>query len=75
MNRDVRGWKNSIESFDERHVQGPQAVTSNGITDLAVDWIDAHAEQPFFLFLHYFDPHYAYTNHEDFSFESDGYEG
>ena len=31
-------------------------------TNLALDWIDAHAESqpPFFLWLHYFDPHAVY---------------
>ncbi len=30
------------------------------LTDMAIDWIDKHANQPFFLWLHYFDPHQPY---------------
>jgi arylsulfatase A-like enzyme len=39
------------------------------VTDAALGWLDARAEAgneapPFLLFLHYFDPHYAYHHHE-----------
>lgn len=45
------------------------AVTSHKVTDAGMKWIsDAAAkEDPFFLFLHYFDPHYNYQHHEQFS--------
>jgi arylsulfatase A-like enzyme len=33
--------------------------TADEVTDLALAWIDAE-EQPFFLFLNYFDPHWPY---------------
>ncbi len=30
------------------------------LTDYAVDWVQTHANQPFFYWLHYFDPHLPY---------------
>ncbi len=30
------------------------------VTRVAGDWLDKHASEPFFLFLHYFDPHLPY---------------
>ncbi len=31
------------------------------LTDLAVEWLDLHHGRPFFLWLHYFDPHLPYA--------------
>jgi arylsulfatase A-like enzyme len=33
-------------------------ITSPRINELGLNFLDAHADQPFFLFLHYFDAHY-----------------
>jgi arylsulfatase A-like enzyme len=30
------------------------------VTDRALEWLATHADRPFFLFVHYFDPHYPY---------------
>ncbi len=35
-------------------------TTSPRITELAVGWLEDHAREPFFLFLHFWDPHYDY---------------
>jgi arylsulfatase A-like enzyme len=36
------------------------------VTRRAIDFISEHREQPFFLFLHYFDVHYDYIPPEDY---------
>ncbi len=73
------GFARGFDSFDESNVRGHFAVTSAAISDGAVDWLDDHAgpqATPFFLFLHYFDPHFAYVAHEEFPFGRDpSYEG
>ena len=33
----------------------------------ALDWLDDHGQEPFFLFLHYFDPHTSYSPPEPFA--------
>ncbi|MFH1039050.1 MAG: sulfatase [PVC group bacterium] len=35
-------------------------ITSPRITDLAIEWIRSRREEPFFLFLHFWDVHYDY---------------
>ncbi len=34
--------------------------TAKEVTGPALKWLDRNADQPFFLFLHYYDPHYPY---------------
>ncbi len=47
----------------------PHAVsTADRITDLALARLAAPRDQPLFLWLHYFDPHYEYIVHPDFPF-------
>jgi arylsulfatase A-like enzyme/Tfp pilus assembly protein PilF len=36
-------------------------------TELAIDWLDEHKEDNFFLFLHYYDPHWPYEPPEPFA--------
>jgi arylsulfatase A-like enzyme len=31
------------------------------VTGKALEWIDTHRDRPFFMFVHYFDPHLAYS--------------
>ncbi len=31
------------------------------VTDIALRWLGAHGDEAFFLWLHYFDPHFPYT--------------
>ncbi|MCK4547879.1 MAG: sulfatase [Candidatus Eisenbacteria sp.] len=57
-----------FELFDETHISGHLEISSPGVTDVATRWLRENGETPFFLFLHYFDPHYAYLEHEGFVF-------
>lgn len=43
-------------------------TTSKEITDLGIEAIDRPMKTPFFLWLHYFDPHFKYIQHEQFKF-------
>jgi len=60
--------------LDETQVLGHRAITSAAITDRAVQLLEERGDQPFFLFLHYFDPHFCYQDHPDYSF-ADTYDG
>ncbi|MFH1434560.1 MAG: sulfatase-like hydrolase/transferase [Pseudomonadota bacterium] len=44
-----------------------QIATSAEISDKAIDALQ-RIKGPFFLFLHYFDPHHQYLHHEEFDF-------
>jgi arylsulfatase A-like enzyme len=69
-------FQQGFESFDDSNVQGHDAVTSAGVSDRAIDFVRAHAAEPFFLLVHYFDPHYDYVQHAGFRFGTPrGYRG
>lgn len=40
------------------------SISSPGVTGKAIDYIRKNRDEKFFLFLHYFDPHYIYIDHE-----------
>jgi len=70
------GFDQGFDSFDDSQALGHMAVTSPAVTEQALAFLDAHQEGKFFLFLHYFDPHFAYVEHEGFRFEAtEPYEG
>jgi arylsulfatase A-like enzyme len=50
------------------------SISSPRVTRLAIDWMEKHKEKKFFLFLHYFDPHYNYLKHPNIDYPKD-YEG
>lgn len=51
-----------------RIVEGDMADRSSAtqLTDAALEWITAHQEKPFFLYLHYMDPHSNYYSPEPY---------
>ena len=58
-------------AFDDTNALGHQAVTSPDVTERALEFVDQRANdgQPFFLFVHYFDPHLSYIDHPETGFE------
>jgi arylsulfatase A-like enzyme len=71
-----RGLVQGSVEHDERNDVGEYIITSRLVTDYALDFMQRHSggEKPFFLFVHYFDPHYVYRDHTDFDY-ADGYSG
>jgi choline-sulfatase len=69
---DEYNFDQGFESFDDTNVLGHVGVSSPGVTERALAFVDEHQQEPFFLWVHYFDPHFAYTLHEghDFAPES-----
>ena len=58
-----------FDHFDESNVLGHAAVTSEDVTARALEFVDQQtADAPFFLWAHYFDPHFAYVEHADHPF-------
>lgn len=68
------GFGQGFLGYNERAEQGHDGITSERITDAAIRWLDKRSQEPFFLFLHYFDPHALYHEHPDFR-QASGYEG
>ena len=69
-----RGFDQGFDQFDMSQVVSESAITGDAVTDAALAWLEARGDGPFFLFVHYFDPHFEYRDHADFSF-ADGYRG
>ena len=62
--------------FDQSNIGGHAVVTSEGVTNRALEFLDQVGEAPFFLWAHYFDPHFYYVEHEDYPFGGRGdYDG
>ncbi len=68
------GMAQGFEAFDESQVQGGTGISSEAISRKAIEWLRDHRQETFFLFLHYFDPHWIYQDHDAFRF-TDGYAG
>jgi choline-sulfatase len=64
---------NFAQGFDvyfEDEARGHGHVSTPGVTKRAVERLRYHAngDAPFFLFVHYFDPHFDYQNHDQIEF-------
>jgi len=61
------GLKKGFDMYD--HVGGDNLNIRGAkqTTDDAIRWIDLHGEKPFFMVVHYFDPHLAYNPPIDFA--------
>jgi len=57
-----------FDYFNEDNVFQRTGISSPGVTQRAIEFIDRNKDEPFFLFLHYFDTHYNFHLHEDFDF-------
>jgi arylsulfatase A-like enzyme len=66
---DEYNFDQGFDSFDDSNVLGHVGVSSPGVTEEAIGFLEQHAKEPFFLWVHYFDPHFAYTLHEGYDFD------
>jgi len=66
------GMLQGFDLTDESQALGIEAVTSEKVTDRAMGLLAAHRNKPFFMFVHYFDPHWKYQRHEGFHFAERG---
>ncbi len=54
------------ETHDEAAVMGYSERRADRTTDRALEWLRASRERPFFLWVHYYDPHASYAPPEPF---------
>ena len=62
------GLAQGFRAFDESLIQGHDAVTSDELTTNALRYLRRLGREPFFLWVHYFDPHFSYVRHPQFGF-------
>lgn len=60
-----------VDTFDASAVAGHDGITSEKVTDRAIRVLEQKDERPFFLFVHYFDPHFLYQHHPEFDRTAD----
>jgi arylsulfatase len=69
------GFGRGFESFDADNVLGHFGISSRGVTKRALEFLEQRASsedaRPFFLWLHYFDPHNQYIPHEEHPFPNE----
>ncbi len=53
------------QGFDALQALGSKTVAER-VTDRAIRWLEAHKEEPFHLFVHYYDPHADYVPPEPY---------
>lgn len=71
------GFAQGFTDFDESNVLGHDAVTSEGVTERGLAFLEGPGveAQPWFLWLHYFDPHCAYIEQSEAFAGTEPYEG
>ena len=71
------GFDQGFNAFDETNVLGHAAVTSEGVSDQGLAFLQTQedAQAPWFLWLHYFDPHCAYIEQEGSPTPANDYAG
>ena len=68
------GFAQGLGSLDDSAVAGHEGISSAKVTDLALAFLKRRSSAPFFLLVHYFDPHYVYQHHPEFDL-TQGYKG
>lgn len=62
----AQGFDTYVEKIDSSD-NNLLSISSPEVTDEAIKIIEERREKPLFMFLHYFDPHYRYIDHESTS--------
>ncbi len=64
-----------FERFNERQYRKKHDTGFYQTTNAALQWLDGNTREPFFLFIHYWDPHAVYNPINEFDLWSEGLEG
>ncbi len=62
------GFSQGFDIFDELNHRGNDDISSERISQKAIELISDNKDDKFFLWVHYFDPHAAYINHEEYNY-------
>lgn len=62
------GFGRGFDSYDEKSMFGHEGISSPPVTQKAVSFLQQSHNKPFFLFLHYFDPHFNYLLHKGYNY-------
>jgi arylsulfatase A-like enzyme len=62
------GLGKGFDNYDETASFGHGGVCSPQVTEKAMRFLGERHDRPFFLFIHYFDPHYNYILHDKYNY-------
>lgn len=62
------GFNQGFDLFDEEEAGYGDVISSHSVTRKAINFLRKKGRKPFFLFLHYFDPHYIWFKHEGYDY-------
>ncbi len=62
------GFAQGFDTYDQENAEGHGHISSPSIIQKAVTFIRNNRDNQFFLFLHLFDPHYDYIQHDEYNF-------
>jgi arylsulfatase A-like enzyme len=65
------GFDQGFDSYDEDNAKGHGYISSPLITEKAISFLTKNSNNNFFLFLHYFDPHFDYILHKEYNYYPD----
>lgn len=61
------GFSKGFDTFDDNLDRDNRAERrAEGTTDAALKWLEANGDKPFFMWVHYYDPHTAYNPPKEF---------
>jgi arylsulfatase A-like enzyme len=60
------GFSKGFDSYDYQIVSPESERGAAGTTDAAIAWLEKNKDAPFFLYVHYFDPHMPYGPKEKY---------
>lgn len=72
------GLDQGFDTYDDKISKTQRSTTlfysnerkAEDVTYAANTWLERHRDDKFFLFLHYYDPHFPYDRHKRFSFKT-----
>jgi arylsulfatase len=68
------GFSQGFDYFNEDNCLDHWAITSEAVTNEAIRFLRENEGDRLFLFVHYYDPHYEFRNHDEWPF-ADWYDG
>lgn len=66
------GFDQGFDTFDEGDARGEQHVSSRSLTDKALARLGQAGRRPMLLWVHYFDPHLSFMDHDEVSWAAPG---
>jgi arylsulfatase A-like enzyme len=62
------GFDQGFGFFDEESICGHKGISSPSVSKKAIGFLRKKKKEKFFLFLHYFDPHFNYVSHDKYHY-------